>query len=128
MRKFEQTAELIRQNISVIRSQAEQEIKVINSTGIAEGYKIKQLAKAQAVNNTINAENAVYQAVQTQLQLYGKDFSEYVFLNSVSDKKDAKLLIGLNNSIINFPASNPQTTPVQQPSTTPTYIPTQPGA
>lgn len=44
MRKFEQTAELIRQNISVIISQAEQMIKVTNSTGIAEAFRIKQYA------------------------------------------------------------------------------------
>jgi regulator of protease activity HflC (stomatin/prohibitin superfamily) len=44
MKKFEQQAELIRQNISVIVSQAEQEIKVINSTGLAEAYRIKQFA------------------------------------------------------------------------------------
>jgi regulator of protease activity HflC (stomatin/prohibitin superfamily) len=44
MRKFEQTAELIRQNISVIISEAEQQIKVTNATGIAEAYKIKQFA------------------------------------------------------------------------------------
>lgn len=44
MRKFEQTAELIRQNISVIRSEADQQINVINATGIAEAYRLKQFA------------------------------------------------------------------------------------
>jgi regulator of protease activity HflC (stomatin/prohibitin superfamily) len=44
MRKFEQTAELIRQNISVIISEADQQIKVTNATGNAEAYKIKQFA------------------------------------------------------------------------------------
>ena len=45
MRKFEQQAELIRQNISVIISEAEQKIKVINATGIAEAFRITQFAK-----------------------------------------------------------------------------------
>lgn len=45
MRKFEQTAELIRQNISVIISEAEQKIKVVNATGMAEAYRIIQYAK-----------------------------------------------------------------------------------
>jgi regulator of protease activity HflC (stomatin/prohibitin superfamily) len=45
MRKFEQQAELIRQNISVIRSEADQQIKVTNSTGNAEAYRIKQFAQ-----------------------------------------------------------------------------------
>jgi hypothetical protein len=44
MRKFEQQAELIRQNISVIRSEADKEIRVINSTANSEAYKIKQYA------------------------------------------------------------------------------------
>lgn len=44
MRKFEQTAELIRQNISVIESEAQQKIRVTNSTGIADAYRIKQYA------------------------------------------------------------------------------------
>jgi regulator of protease activity HflC (stomatin/prohibitin superfamily) len=49
MRKFEQQAELIRQNISVIRSEAEQQIKVTNSTASAEAYRIKQYAHVKFV-------------------------------------------------------------------------------
>lgn len=45
MRKFEQQAELIRQNISVIVSEAEQIIRVTNATGQAEAYRIKQFAQ-----------------------------------------------------------------------------------
>jgi regulator of protease activity HflC (stomatin/prohibitin superfamily) len=44
MRKFEQQAELIRQNISVIISEAEQQIKIVNATGNAEAFRIKQFA------------------------------------------------------------------------------------
>jgi regulator of protease activity HflC (stomatin/prohibitin superfamily) len=44
MRKFEQLAELIRQNISVIVSEAEQKIRVTNATGNAEAFRIKQFA------------------------------------------------------------------------------------
>lgn len=47
MRKFEQQAELIRQNISVIISEAEQKIKVTNATGFAESYRIIQYAKVK---------------------------------------------------------------------------------
>jgi hypothetical protein len=45
MRKFEQMAELIRQNISVIISQAEQQIKVISASASAEAFRIKQYAQ-----------------------------------------------------------------------------------
>ena len=49
MRKFEQTAELIRQNISVIMSEAEQKIRVTNATGTAEAYRIKQFAYVKLI-------------------------------------------------------------------------------
>jgi hypothetical protein len=44
MRKFEQTAELIRQNISVIISEGEQKIRITNATGSSEAYRVKQFA------------------------------------------------------------------------------------
>jgi len=47
MRKFEQTAELIRQNISVIISQADQLIKITNSSANAEAFRIKQFAQVK---------------------------------------------------------------------------------
>ncbi len=102
MRKFEQTAELIRQNISVIVSEAEQQIKVIQATGQAEAYRIKQYATAQAMNHTINTEADVYNRVQTEVGVKGKDLTEYLYLNALMDQKNAKLLVGLQNSIINF--------------------------
>jgi len=106
MRKFEQTAELIRQNISVIISKAEQEIRVTNATGIAEAFRIKQYAIATATNNTISAESGVYKIVQDQVGIKGNDLTEYLYLNALMDQKNAKLLVGLQNSIINF-GNNP---------------------
>jgi regulator of protease activity HflC (stomatin/prohibitin superfamily) len=50
MRKFEQTAELIRQNISVIVSESEQKIRVTNATGNAEAYRLKQFAYVNKIN------------------------------------------------------------------------------
>lgn len=106
MRKFEQTAELIRQNISVIVSQADQQIKIIQATGQAEAYKLKQFATAQATNSTINAEADVYSKLQNEVGIQGSDLSQYLFLNSLMDQKNAKLLVGLQNSIINFASTN----------------------
>jgi len=102
MRKFEQTAELIRQQIDVIRSSAEQKIRVTNATGTAEAYRIKQFATAKAINNTITMESSVYKQVQDQLGLKDADLTSYIFLSGVNDQKNAKLLIGLQNTIINF--------------------------
>lgn len=44
MRKFEQEAELIRQNISVVASEADQKIRLTNATAEAESYQLKQSA------------------------------------------------------------------------------------
>ena len=106
MRKFEQQAELIRQNISVIISQADQQIRVINSTANANAYKIKKFAQAKAINNTINAESDIYKRVMDEIGLKGPELTDYLYLNSLSDQKNAKLLVGLQNTILNIPASN----------------------
>lgn len=106
MRKFEQKAELIRQNISVIISQADQQIRVINSTADANAYKIKQFAKAKAINNTINAESGVYKKVMDDIGLKGSDLTEYLYLSSLNEQKNAKILVGLQNALINIPASS----------------------
>lgn len=45
MKKFEQEATIIRQQISVLRSENEQAIKLINATGQAESYKLLQGSK-----------------------------------------------------------------------------------
>jgi regulator of protease activity HflC (stomatin/prohibitin superfamily) len=44
MKKFEQQATLIRQNISVIQSEAYQQITIVNATGHADAYQIQQNA------------------------------------------------------------------------------------
>lgn len=59
MRKFEQEAELIRQNISVIISQAEQLIKITNSSATAEAFRIKQYAQVIKFNLTFFILNKI---------------------------------------------------------------------
>lgn len=102
MRKFEQMAELIRQNISVIVSEANQKIQVINSTAYAEAYRIKKFASAQALNNTITTEAEVYQDLEKTLNLFGNNLTEYLVVNSLLESNKAKVLVGLQNSIINL--------------------------
>jgi len=102
MRKFEQTAELIRQEINVVISQAQQEIKVTNATGNAEAYKIKQYATAKALQNTIDAETAVYLNAETKIGLQDQDFNNYIYYTNLMTQKDANVLVGLQSSIINF--------------------------
>jgi regulator of protease activity HflC (stomatin/prohibitin superfamily) len=110
MRKFEQIAELTRQNISVIISQADQQIKIIQASGGAEAFRLRQFANAQAINHTILTESDVYKTTQEEVGVNGSDLTEYLFLNSIMEQKNAKLLIGLQNSIINF-SNQPEAMP-----------------
>ncbi len=101
MRKFEQIAELIRQNTSVIVSEAEQKIKVVNASGLAEAYRIKAFANALALNKTVNAEKDVYFKVMEMLKMKQSDLIEYAFLDSVKGKKKSRIVFDLQNTIVN---------------------------
>ena len=102
MRRFEQQAELIRQDISVLRSDAQAKIRVTNSSGEAEAYKIRQNAESTAINNTISNQALVYNAIQTDIGLKGDDLNQYLYMNTLNDQKNAKLLVGMQNSILSF--------------------------
>lgn len=106
MRKFEQDAELIRQDIQVLRSNAQADIKIINSSGEAEAYKIKQDAEATAINKTITNQASVYNGIQNNIGLKGDDLSQYLYLNTLNEQKNAKLLVGMQNSILSL-GNNP---------------------
>lgn len=106
MREYEQQAELIRQDISIIRSDASAKIKITNSSGEAEAYRIKQNAEAQAINNTITRQGIIYDNIQKDVGLIGDDLNEYLYMNSLNEQKNAKLLVGMQNSILNF-GNNP---------------------
>jgi regulator of protease activity HflC (stomatin/prohibitin superfamily) len=105
MRKFEQTAELIRQNISVLISEAEQKIKITNSTGIAEAYKIKKEAESQIINNTISVEKDIVSNIKKELNMDNKEILEYLYLNRINQQNNKKLVVGFgennNNLILN---------------------------
>ena len=102
MRKFEQSAELIRQNSSVIISEAEQKIRITNATGLAEASKIKAFAKANALNNTINAENRMYKIALDELNLTQEELLNYIYLDSLMNQNKAKLLFDVNGFILNY--------------------------
>ena len=102
MRRFEQQAELIRQDISVLRSDAQAKIRVTNSSGEAEAYKIRQNAESTAINNTISNQALVYNSIQNDIGLKGDDLNQYLYMNTLNDQKNAKLLVGMQNSILSF--------------------------
>ena len=102
MRKFEQSAELIRQNSLVIISEAEQKIRITNATGLAEASRIKAFAKANALNNTVNAENRMYKMAMDELGFNQEELLNYIYLDSIMNQNKAKLLFDVNSFILNY--------------------------
>ena len=102
MRKFEQSAELIRQNSLVIVSEAEQKIRVTNATGLAEASRIKAFAKANALNNTVSAENRMYRMAMDELGFTPDQLMNYIYLDSIMNQNKAKLLFDVNSFILNY--------------------------
>jgi len=102
MRKFEQSAELIRQNSLVIISEAEQKIRITNATGLAEASRIKAFAKANAVNNTVNAENRMYKLAMDELGFTQEELLTYIYLDSIMNQNKAKILFDVNGFILNY--------------------------
>ncbi len=54
------------------------------------------------MNNTILAESDVYNLVETAVGLNSTELTQYVYYNGLMDQKNAKLLVGLQNSILNL--------------------------
>ena len=102
MKQYEQQATLKRQNISVSQSNANAQVKVTNSSAAAEAYLIEQNSESQAINNTITNQANVYKNIEDRVGLTGNDLNQYLYLNSLNQQKNAKLLVGLQNSILNF--------------------------
>jgi len=62
------------------------------------------------INNTITNQAKVYGDIEKNMGLVGDDLNQYLYLNSLNKQKNAKLLVGLQNSIVNFgnkPAAKP---------------------
>jgi hypothetical protein len=114
MRKFEQEAELIRQNISVYASEANQKIKVINATAVGESYRLKQFAQAKALNNTLATQAESYKLMEKEIGLDNKELLDYIYLNSLRSQPDSRILVGLSNAIIGFGGNQNQ--PVYNPN------------
>ena len=54
------------------------------------------------MNNTITAESEVYSLVSGSVGLNSSEITQYIFYNGLMDQKNAKLLVGLQNSILNL--------------------------
>lgn len=113
MRIFEQQAELTRQNIGVLVSEAQQKIKVTDATAQAESSRIKQFAIAQVNQNTIDAQAEVFNTAMTQIGIKDQELIDYIYYSELLDTNDISLLVGLQNTIVNLNHSSDTNQPVK---------------
>ena len=100
-KQFEQQAEMIRQEISILRSKTTQQTNAINAEAQADSYEIRQKAVAEGIQGVLAAESEAYKDFSSQTGIGGKDISKYLFYNAVAGQKNSKLLVGVKNNIVN---------------------------
>ena len=93
---------MIRQEVKQMQSKVEQEINIVNATAQADAVMIKQQAVANASRFTIQMENKAYQNILNYTGLTAKQLDQYIYYNGLLDHTEGKLIVGLNNAIINF--------------------------
>mmetsp|Transcript_46802 Transcript_46802/g.54245 ORF Transcript_46802/g.54245 Transcript_46802/m.54245 type:complete len:309 (-) Transcript_46802:187-1113(-) len=99
IKRFEQEATLIRKQIDILRSEADQNITITNATAQADAYSIRQSAEAQVNQATIKAEKSAYMDVEKLLKLTPEQLSQYIFFNSLQEK-NAKMFVGFEKNVI----------------------------
>lgn len=102
MKEFEQNATLIRAQMQVDISDANRTIANISAFGQSHGYLIKQQAQANAMNNIITAESTVYKTAMNMIGLSQQEMMTYISYLFVLSSRNATLLFGVNQGIINI--------------------------
>lgn len=100
MKGFEQQAEIQRQKILVLKSERDQNVTIIESSANAQAYYLKELAKSISNTRTLEIQSWVYQQALDVLGLTQDELSEYLFLQSVKDKPQATLVVGVDTAMI----------------------------
>lgn len=98
MKRFEQEAAIIRQEIDLLISETQQDIKYIDAQGQADSYLLRQTATATATKNMINAEADQYSALKNALNLNQTMLNLFVFYNALSDN-GGDLFVGFTNNM-----------------------------
>ena len=98
IKKFEQEAAIIRQEIDILTSQTNQEIRYIEATAQADSYLLRQTATAQATQNIIQAETEQYKGIKEVLGLNETELNTFVFLNGLMDS-GGNLFVGFTNNM-----------------------------
>ncbi|CAD8105788.1 unnamed protein product [Paramecium primaurelia] len=101
MKQFEQKAQMILNDILVMRAQNDQEIFVIHAQAQADAFSITQAAQAKANKLLLEAESKGYEMIQKNLELSQEEFNQYLYWISILKQKKAKLVFN-PNTVLTF--------------------------
>ena len=102
---------LVRQEIDVLRSQAQKEISVIYARADSEATIVSNNARAQILNNTISRMGQAYTQVKTIIATQNSnELLDYVFYMNIMnlDKKsgNTKLLVDVESALVDLQATS----------------------
>jgi hypothetical protein len=100
MKEYEQKADIIRQEIEVMKSKAAQQVTILNSEATAQAYYITQLAEASGRTIQLETESEVYGSAIQLLALSEDEMAEFLYLQSILDAKDATVVFGLDKAMV----------------------------
>ena len=100
MKQFDQEADIIKQDIEVLRSAATRNATVINSEATSQAYFIKQTAEASARTIQFDTEAEVYAQAKTILKLSDEELSEFLYYQAVLASDGMTVVFGLDNAIV----------------------------
>ena len=82
-------------------------ISKIEADANAQATVIKNEAKAEVIERTINFEAEAYAEAGVDVGLAGDDLLAYIYFLNLYELKNTKLLIGVDNTIVSMGGSNP---------------------
>ncbi|CAD8196714.1 unnamed protein product [Paramecium octaurelia] len=101
MKQFEQKAQMILNDILVMRAENDQEIFAIHAQAQADAFTITQAAQATANKLLLEAETKGYEMIQKNLELSQEEFNQYLYWISILKQTKAKLVFN-PNTVLTF--------------------------
>lgn len=102
MKGLEREAELLRQKISVIMSETQKNISILNSEAESRAYYITQQAKAKADKNMLDIQSYIYQQAMKELGFSSKELAQFLYLQGLQKQTNSTLVIGVDKAILSI--------------------------
>jgi len=98
-----QNSTLVRKDIAVLQSQADNDVVVINSKAASDSKIIVQQAYAKGITLSLNATATAYRILKDKLGYSSPELLYHLFLENVRGLTDpSKLVVDMDTAIMNF--------------------------